>query len=493
MNSGEIAGEREVSWKINLPFGPDRRALAVGLPEKCVVGLARSFGKVDCLNLRRGGQEAAVGWPDAPPAVRTRIRLLTQGVRFDEYYDCIAMGLSQPAGAASATELKNRLAPGGRLVCAGLLGCKVTSRWLRKTGVASVERWGAIPWGRPRVFFPAESRELCARALRFHVPGSQKARHVLAFAWMANRVGLHRLLARRGLLFCTNSPTVPPLKGLRDWVVEAIGRPLDGLVVYAGSSLPSRRITCLGISQSNATDVVIRVADTPQGEAAVDRECDALRAIADSAVGGQVPHSIWKGYCGGHLTHVQTSLPFGGGQVATLTDTHIDFLTDLATIGRTELPVAKTRLWHTVQEQAVLKGTRLPDSVRSLTRKCLSPDFAARSVVCHRVHGDFTPWNIRWDGHRPHVFDWETSSPDGLALTDLYHFLYQQSALIGPWLGGPRMLHLLSKEASRLIQKAGFPRGHHTTVLPLWLLLEHFNRPCNQIEELIGSYGEGTS
>jgi hypothetical protein len=68
-------------------------------------------------------------------------------------------------------------------------------------------------------------------------------------------------------------------------------------------------------------------------------------------------------------------------------------------------------------------------------------------LPCHRVHGDFTPWNVFAHRGRVMVFDWEYSEAPGLPLSDLFHFyIIAESCLRRPFtterllLSAPRSL-----------------------------------------------------
>jgi Ser/Thr protein kinase RdoA (MazF antagonist) len=266
------------------------------------------------------------------------------------------------------------------------------------------------------------------------------------------------------------------------------------LVVYAGSDSPSRKITALAVSGGADKDIVVRIADTPEAESAVRRESDALRALARSPVAGQVPRLVHEGRYGGHVVQVQDVLPGDQPQVAELKEAHFAFLVSLSKLGRATVPLSRTNLWRSLEETASrLTSDDLLDAVRAALHSVLIPEFASRPVVCHRIHGDFAPWNIHWDGRRPLVFDWEDSDPQGLALTDVYYFLYRQASEVGPWGGGRGMLRVLRDAGSRLTLAAGLPPNLQDTVLPAWLLAEYFRRPCGHIVELMAAAMRTTS
>ena len=50
----------------------------------------------------------------------------------------------------------------------------------------------------------------------------------------------------------------------------------------------------------------------------------------------------------------------------------------------------------------------------------------AEQLPFHFSHGDFTPWNTKYDGNRLYVFDWEQSKEAGLPAHDVFHFHFQE-------------------------------------------------------------------
>lgn len=52
-------------------------------------------------------------------------------------------------------------------------------------------------------------------------------------------------------------------------------------------------------------------------------------------------------------------------------------------------------------------------------------------VLRGRVHGDFAPWNVLWDGRQWVILDWEESRPDGPPFYDIFHFFVQCHSIMG--------------------------------------------------------------
>jgi hypothetical protein len=130
----------------------------------------------------------------------------------------------------------------------------------------------------------------------------------------------------------------------------------------------------------------------------------------------------------------------------------------------------------------------LPQPIRIVLEDVLSDKFASVPVVCHRTHGDFVPWNIRKSNGRLFVFDWEDSLPDGLALTDIFHFLYNQAYLVGPWPGARNLTFSMANSARSLAALVGlnelFTKQSIEVVFTVWMVQTYLNEPNEQLIEL---------
>ncbi len=71
------------------------------------------------------------------------------------------------------------------------------------------------------------------------------------------------------------------------------------------------------------------------------------------------------------------------------------------------------------------------------------------------VHGDFSPWNLKWQGRgRLAAIDWEAARPDGLPLQDLFHFHFVQAFLLGTR-SGLKAFSTLPPALSQFAESAG--------------------------------------
>jgi len=55
---------------------------------------------------------------------------------------------------------------------------------------------------------------------------------------------------------------------------------------------------------------------------------------------------------------------------------------------------------------------------------------ARHPIPFHFCHGDFAPWNLKRDGNKLFIVDWECASDAGPPMWDLCHFIFQTLFLV---------------------------------------------------------------
>ncbi|MFC1603520.1 hypothetical protein ACFL5F_00705 [Planctomycetota bacterium] len=450
--------ERGVSWKILLTVGPDGRICAIGLGEGELAGLARSYGNVD-----------------------------TDPVD-DLEYDAVIIG-DKGGDTHDLNNLISRIKPAGIFVNAGR---KCAAGQLKNTGLRYSRHYAALPPEKPRLFIPLASRKLRSKGLAFHSPGSFKARAGLAAAKGLNLLGIKGHLEKHVIRIHAKDEDVLTKQGLMEWLAKKLGYPIIDLVIYAGSESPRRKITALAVAAESKEDIVVKIADTEPGIQAIKQESEALRAIEDSPLSSQGPRLICEGQWNSYYVQLQEKIiGVNNKQTASLTSAHLDFLSQLSAIDRRVLPFKQTNAWHNIENWAgVTSSIALPKVVRSSIEKVLSGEFADKPIICHRTHGDFAPWNIKINKGKLFVYDWEDSLSDGLVLTDIFHFLYRQASLVGPWPGAQKLLRDMSNVSKRFLDIAGHEAIEIDAVLTIWLLSEYSIKPSDFLCDMLGVISE---
>ena len=445
--------ERAISWKVLLPTDPKSRVLALGLEEGELSGLARSY---DCLDT-----EAVAG-------IRYDVAIL--GNNIAEYADRVE-------------QLLLRIRPDGVVMSSDY--CDIVKR-IREAGFRNCKQYAGLPPHQPRLYLPLESARLRAKGLSFHKPGSLKAKLALSLAKFMSRFGVKSHLMKNTISLYTAEEDVFSAGGIINWISKQVGYEIVDLVVYCGSESERRKITALAIAKDGNDDVVVKIADTQSGVEAIKQETEALRDIAKSPLADYAPEVIAEGACGSYYLQIQEKLSTGGSQASTLTDAHIDFLKELSRISRRECLLRETSIWQKLRDR-LEKHDTVPSEVASVVRYVFSEEVANTKVCSHRSHGDFAPWNISMRSGSCLVYDWEDSLGDAMAFSDLFHFVYRQAALVGPWPGGWSIVGQVSEYVVRLAERSGVSADNIELSLSVWSLHEYMNHPCKEIEEILCS------
>ena len=453
MNKLTRLDERGVSWKVLLPIGSESRICAIGLDESGLVALSRTYNTID-----------------VKPSERLQ-------------YDAVIIGDKMNGDLYGLYNLISLVKPDGVVVNTGRKSIK---EWLNSAGFKHSRYYAALPPAEPRLFVPLASRKLRGKGLAFHSPGSVKARVGLTVAKGLNLIGFKRHLMRRTVGIYARYRSVLDTHGLVEWISKEVGYSILDMIVYTGSESSQRKITALAIAASGSSDVIVKIADTELAVQAIRQETQALRAIAASDLSQHAPTLSAEGqWCGYHIQLQEQIVRPNSKQVTRLTRSHFEFLSNLSTMSRKILPLKETLAWQNVKAMAgYVSSQTSPQLVLVTLQKVLSDEFANTPVVCHRTHGDFAPWNIRIHKSKLFVYDWEDSQPEGLALTDVFTFVFRQAALVGPWPGAERVVLQMIEAASILVVIA-----HITTdiAVPLyiWALQEYQLKSCNKTAEVI--------
>ena len=481
--------ERSVCWKVLLPNEPEDKALAIGLGAGGIVGLARSWEKVDCL----ASQDVVAAAQSHLPEVRERVERIPSFKQCQEEYALVVCASPPEKETVEASEIADRLEADGVLVCLGFAGCHLKAEALRRAGFQEVQHYAAVPNYSPRIFFRLSSRRLVAKGLAFHSPGSRRAQWKTRIARLLAGCGGKALLRKGSLVVATRDRDFQRKQSLAAYLCRCLGYPIEDFVVYAGSDTSRRKITALAVAAGKQPDLVVKISDTGQGAEAIRQETQALSALAASPLADQVPKLVVEdGEWNGYTIQVQSAAPTCfRKQISRLTRQHFEFLAELAKMGRTVQLLQSTKTWQKLC--ALIDKTdmvSLPKSVVEVIHVLRSDGYAKSEVVCHRTHGDFTPWNIHHSNGRLFVMDWEESEADGLWLSDLLYFIYRQASLVGPWPGASQVEQSFGKATARLRTNVGYHEFDWLKTCLIWALYEYLVRPTANLEELLRSLSE---
>ena len=450
MKRNSILDERYMSWKVLLPTNPVSRVLALGLEDGQLSSLARSYDYLDTE--------------------------LADGIE----YDIIILGNNIGEYTHSVNCLVSKVRADGMVVN---IGSDNISRQLKESGFKYCRQYAGLPAHQPRLYIPLGSALLRAKGISFHKPGSLKAKMALSLAKCLSRLGIKFHLMKNTVSIFAADKQILNNDGIINWISNQVGYEIVDLVIYGGSDSDRRKITALAIAGNGNQDVVVKIADTQLATEAVKQEAEALQAGANSPIANCVPKVIGEGFCGSYYLQIQEKLNSTGRQISSLTDAHIEFLAELSMVNRRECLLKETSLWQKLNAQAG-NINNLSMEVEAAAKHVLSKASANTKFFCHSSHGDFAPWNISFDNGKLFIYDWEDSLRDGLPFSDIFHFIYRQAALVGPWQGAEKIVRQMFEHAGRL---TGNSVDNIKLSLSVWALNEYINHPCKEIEEILHS------
>jgi len=460
MSRATFPDERAVSWKVLLPQGPEDKVLALGVDGDGLLGLRRTFPRLDVT-------------PANGP------------------YDLVILGDGCGAAIFDPHDIIGLLRDDGVLVA---IGKAARGDYHNGIALSLYKSYASLPIEHPRIFVPLDSRRAALDGLSVHSPGSWRAQAALSLAKALRRLGLQWHLRRNVVNFYRRVEADACKGGLLEWLSQSLGYSLTDLVVYAGSESMRRKITALALADEGHANVVVKIADSPHGAEAIRQESEALAALADTPLASHVPRLLLEGQHNGYTIQVQTK---ASGkryrQIARLTGDHFQFLYRLTMMSRQEVKVEDTMAWNDLKvaaEDPSYEG--MPDYMLAVLNRILSGQCAQMKIVCNRIHGDFAPWNIRANRRQFFVFDWEDSQPLGLPFTDVFHFLYRQASLIGPWHMAGRLLSEMKQAATILSQLTGIPVEQVEISLQIWALREYLAHPSDHIGEVLRQIAGGS-
>ena len=441
--------ERAVSWKVLLPISRDSRVLALDMNEGEISGLSRTFRQVDTL-------------PDG-----SKYDVLVFG-KLKSESQSVDMYLSQLTSkgvvvAVGSSKIRDKL-------------CQ--SRW------QCVAEYSCLPSSQPRIFLPIVSTRVRNCGLDFHSPGSLQGKVRIWCAKGLSFFGITAHLRYKTVAFFTTDRQIHGDGSLKDWISQRIGWTVKEMVIYAGSESHARKITALGLSSDCLKKIVVRIADSDLGNAAIKRESAALHVLSETPLADSVPLLVAEGEYGPYSIQLQSCLPKARGQCRSLSDAHLEFLSALSRINRVNVSIYKTVEWDIVRQASVTSydGT-LPEPIKYVASGLLNIGIGENTVECHMTHGDFVPWNIIRRNDSIYVYDWEDFSLVGFPFFDVFHFIYRQASLIGPWPGARGVLKVMRDKATRLARSAGI--GCRIEIaLAMWAIKEYSCNPSHRLDEI---------
>ena len=197
---------------------------------------------------------------------------------------------------------------------------------------------------------------------------------------------------------------------------------LPDVAVYLGTAGPSQKAALHLVDRKSRTcDAVIKVPIAEGAKAAIVREADTLAELA----GEDYRHAPRLLFLDRHNGISTQQFIAGKPGSRRLRREYLQTLRSLVIPNRYTSLAAHA---PAIEELCFAA----PDCETNGLRSALATLDDDGPMPACRVHGDFTPWNIRRRPNLiPALIDWEDARMEGLPLHDAYHFLHIQDFLFG--------------------------------------------------------------
>jgi hypothetical protein len=202
--------------------------------------------------------------------------------------------------------------------------------------------------------------------------------------------------------------------------------------ISAGTPGPHRKPVLLVLGGDGQPLAYVKIGSSHLSNALVEREVQALQFLADHPNHSfSTPTVLHSGWWNGRYLVVQ-SVPVRDMRAAVGNRRigYLDIPKELASLQTRRMSLPESGFW----EDILLRVRRIPNKYHrdTLERGVRKADtrLKAEQLPFHLSHGDFTPWNTRYDGEKLYVFDWEHSREAGLPGQDVFHFYFQEMGCV---------------------------------------------------------------
>ena len=429
--------ERLAAWKVCLPIIPKLPILATGLEGISLLSLARSWDSVHVHQCEKRVFE----W------VKEQVKELDLGTEFkivDEEelycseYHAIAIG-SEGGILNDPRRVRQLLKPGGSVVWIGPRNSVPNLRLLNKEGYDSIRRYAVLPPNTCKVIIPTSKGTSACSGLKFYTPGKWHNRLAVKCFHMMSKCGLQGGLGVKQIVVAKKPGSLPKDAYLVDWLSDLLGHRVADMAIYPGSNQApgQRKITLQVLDDNGRALAIVKIADTTPAKRAIEKESVILKRLQQfDDLRYSVPKVIASENWHDHAVQIQEFVGFNKNKYATrVTPAHLKFLEALGKIDQHEMTLEDWPLWSQMLRKAQEGKFGLPreaSKIREALDYC-AKRLGSNKLLFHRIHGDFTPWNVFKREDKVIVVDWEDSEQHGLPLYDLIHFVFRERTLIEKW------------------------------------------------------------
>lgn len=290
---------------------------------------------------------------------------------------------------------------------------------------------------------------MAARAVDLYAAHSQRGRALKRLLRTAARRGLARRILRRVAVRTEagNGDEASLFAALR----RRLGRDRLGFAVSIGTPGPDRKPVVQALDHAGAVVAYAKIGANPASNALVRNESATLARLSGAAaLTFDFPRLLDAGQWNGNDLCVQSApeRPLAPAP-EDFDGEYLETLIALSRIDSYRAPLTQSGFWQSLRER--IAAVRHPYYRPALERGCAlaAARLGSSAIDFHFAHGDFVPWNIRRDGRRLYLFDWEYARADAPAGWDLFHWFVQSLSLVKRRAAGAIWRDLGAGEAAR--------------------------------------------
>jgi thymidylate kinase len=277
-----------------------------------------------------------------------------------------------------------------------------------------------IPWGADRAGL---------RALDLYNAQNRKARFAKALFAVGLRSGAERRLMPEVHLIAGKELTARGRTNVHifEYIGSVLRRKDLSFGISTGTPGPERKPVLMVLSGDGETLAYVKVGSSRMSNALIRREVEMLQFLANrtcrSFCAPVVLHSTcWKGR---HLI-IQSAPKREMRAAVGDRNRYFDIPKELAALHTRWMPLKESSFWEDILLRIPrVANTYYRDTLERAVQKA-EERLKGERLPFHLSHGDFAPWNTRYDGEKLYVFDWEQSKETGLPAQDVFHFHFQE-------------------------------------------------------------------
>lgn len=243
---------------------------------------------------------------------------------------------------------------------------------------------------------------------------------------------------------------------LRNCIENALKRDDFALAISTGTRGPFRKTTAMIISSDATIIGYVKIGNTLPAIERIKHEASILKQLRlnehESNIKLRVPQHFSHGELDNAYYLIQSPPPFSGKSGdCRFNEYYADLLCAIVN-GKIEKKKFIESLFYRKLKDGI---NNYPLSFRGLLLHCLKNlenNIGNEEVTFALSHGDFTPWNILWNGNRAFLFDWESACLETPIGIDLVHFLFQTGFLLKKLKGESLMEYITDEKLYGILQ-----------------------------------------